>query len=389
MIRVFIFSPRALENGRGGEISSMELASGLKKFYKITFMDSNILTEKILLDQKTIYRRLKGVDLKRKLRYATLSTFDRNFSIPFPNEIMRLFRIIKQNDVIYTSVHNIKMCILFIFFSLLHRRGKFIIGYRKPLYSGKLFSLYNLKYRLSILLFSMFKKRIYHHTMSLSAKRFLVKFYGTERVFYIVHGIDLTKFMKETKKDSMHLTFIYIGYLDDVHKGVNVLLQAIEIFIKTYPDFNVKFEFCGMGPLVDNLKSLEKRYPNYIKFHGYVDNDLIPDYYKKGDVYLFSSRVEPFPRAIMEALGAGLVIICTKTIGSLELLKKQRFAFFIPHLSTENIKKKILEVYNLWKDNKKEFNTLQKMAKDFVFQNYSISVELDLFKKLIDNISIV
>ena len=34
MVKVLVFSPLALENGRGGEISSMELAAGLNKYLK-------------------------------------------------------------------------------------------------------------------------------------------------------------------------------------------------------------------------------------------------------------------------------------------------------------------------------------------------------------------
>ena len=41
MLNLFVFSPIALEIGRGGEISSMELAAGLQDFYKVTFIDTN------------------------------------------------------------------------------------------------------------------------------------------------------------------------------------------------------------------------------------------------------------------------------------------------------------------------------------------------------------
>ena len=35
MVNILIFAPFALENGRGGEISAMELAVGLQRFYNI------------------------------------------------------------------------------------------------------------------------------------------------------------------------------------------------------------------------------------------------------------------------------------------------------------------------------------------------------------------
>ena len=142
-----------------------------------------------------------------------------------------------------------------------------------------------------------------------------------------------------------------------------------------------------MGPLESKIRALESKYPEFIKFHGYVSNDLIPEYYKKGDVYLFTSRVEPFPRTIMEALGAGLLIISNKTIGSIELLKKNEFAFFIRSLTSEAIKEKIYEIYNLWVEYPEKFKHLQIKAKEYVNEFHSFDVELKSFKNLIDKIS--
>ena len=77
---------------------------------------------------------------------------------------------------------------------------KIIIGYRKPLHSDKLISLYNLKYTMSILFLSLFKKRIYHHTLSYQAKKYLENFYNPESVIHITHGIELVNYLDNGKK---------------------------------------------------------------------------------------------------------------------------------------------------------------------------------------------
>ena len=89
----------------------------------------------------------------------------------------------------------------------------------------------------------------------------------------------------------------------------------------------------------------------------------------------------------MEALASNELIICSKTIGSNELLNGKKFAFFIEDLTSELIKEKILEIYNLWNSKPEEFKQLQVSAKNFVFENYSFSKELEMFKELIDKIS--
>ena len=250
--------------------------------------------------------------------------------------------------------------------------------------------VYNIKIKLSILLFSVFKRNIYHHTLSKHTKRFLDKFYNPNNVIHIVHGVDLSKFkdVASNLKVNNILNFVYIGYLDDIHKGVSVLIDAINQFLKENKSLKVFFEICGMGPLESKIRALENSYPEFIKFHGYVSNELVPEYYKKGDVYMFTSRVEPFPRTIMEAMGAGLLVICNKTIGSIELLKKKEFAFFIRSLTSEAIKEKFYEIYDLWIKNPEKFRYLQEQAKEYVNKFHSFNVELKSFKNLIDKMSI-
>jgi len=388
MIKVLVFSPIAVENGRGGEISSMELAAGLQEYFDVTFIHTNQLPGKKLLNKRAIENKLKNVKIDSRIKFAILKLSNVMFTFPYPWEILRLYKKVKKNDVIYTSFNNIKSTLLFIFFSLLHRRGKFIIGYRKPLYSEKIFSLYNLKYRISILLFSLFKNNFIPHTMSNYAKNYLEHFYKTDSVVHITHGIELDKYKdngKEVKSD-ITLNFVYIGYLDDPHKGVGVLVDAIEKLLDENLNMKIFFEFCGMGPLESRLRELERKYPNYVKFHGYISNEEIPDYYKRNDVFLFTSRREPFPRVLMEALAAKLIIICSKTIGSIELLKQKAFSFFFRKLSPGAIKDRIVEVYKLWIKNPNRIKELQNSARIYIFNNYSFDIEIEEFKSLINRI---
>ena len=388
MTSVFILSPLALENGRGGEISSIELATGLNKYYKVSFMDTNIYYGEKLLTENAINDKMNGLEKIGRIKFATLNILKRHFNFPYPWEILRLYHQIKKNDIIYTSFSNFKINFLFMLFSLFHRKGKYIVGYRKPLHSDKLFSLYNLKYRLSILFFSRFKKNFYHHSLSKNAKTFLDKFYDPEKVIHIVHGINLEKYSNNNveKERKELLKFCYIGHIDDIHKGVGVLSKGIEILLEKEKDLKLFFEFCGTGPLSSKVINLENRFPDFVKYYGYISNDKIHNYYKSNDVFLFSSRREPFPRAIMEALAAKLIVISSKTIGSIELLQGKKFSFFIEELTPEAIKEKVLEVYNLWKQNQSKFRELQNLAKEFVFQNYSSSKEIESFRSLIDKI---
>jgi len=89
----------------------------------------------------------------------------------------------------------------------------------------------------------------------------------------------------------------------------------------------------------------------------------------------------------MEGLAGNLIILSSKTIGSIELLKKNEFAFFIRSLTSEAIKEKIYEIYDLWVKNPEKFRYLQEKAKEYVFEFHSFNAELKSFKNLIDEIS--
>ncbi|MFX1500824.1 MAG: glycosyltransferase family 4 protein, partial [Promethearchaeota archaeon] len=350
---------------------------------------TNRFIGKKLLSKEAIKKKLKGIKRESQLKFATMKIFNKYLDFPYPWEVLKLSRRIKNQDVVYSSIGNVKIDLMLIFFYLLNRNTRFIIGYRKPLYSEKLFSIYNIKYRIAILLFSLFKKRFYHHALSKHAKNFLDKFYPPRKVIHIVHGIELNDYLKESNLERRKdiLKFCYIGFLDDIHKGIGILLEAINLVLEGNENLKVSFEFCGTGPLAPQVRELEEKYPRYVKYYGYISNELISDYYMNNDVYLFSSRREPFPRAIMEALGAKLIIICSKTIGSIELLKGKEFGFFISSLEPISIKEKILEVYNLWKSDPVKFRELQDSAKKFVFQNYSTSREIEMFRDLIAKIT--
>jgi len=389
-LNILIFTPLAFENGRGGEISAMELATGLHQYYNITLLDTNIVIGTKILSNESIDIKLKGLRRSGKIKFAVLRIFGKTFTFPYPCEILRLYKLIKKNDIIYTSALTIKINLLFIFFSLLHRRGKFIIGHRKPLSSGKVFSLYNLKYRASILAFSLFKKRFHHHTISNHAKNFLETFFTSDKITHITHGIDLVNFSEATpeKKQDEKLKFIYVGYLDDVHKGIGVLLDAIEEIIQNNQNLKIFFEFCGIGPLKPRIEELQGKFPQFIKYHGYISNNFIHEYYQKCDVFLFTSRREPFGRVLIEALAAELLIICSKTIGSVEILKGKKFGFFTQNLSPKGIEDKITEAYNLWRDQKTKFRDLQSEAKDYAFHYFSFEIELQMFRNLIERLRV-
>lgn len=390
MKNLIIFSPFALENKRGGEFFSLELAHGLKKYYNVTLIDTNRrFNKKLKLKGQRIFEDIQKL---KRIRFATLNIFNMTFDFPIPSELIKLFKEVKRCDIAYILISTFKTELIFMFFSLIFPHIKFIVGYHKPLYSDKKFSLYNLKYRLSILFFSILNINVYHHAISNHSKIFLENFFKKNQVIYIREGVNLKRYLlKSNSKDEKILKFLFVGSLDDHHKGFGVLLRGIDLFLQKYNHLSISFEMCGTGPLELQLRTLLKKYPKHIKYHGFVDLELLSQIYSKNDVFLFSSRREPFGRVIIEALASEMVIICSKTIGSIEILKGQEFAFFLSDLNPKSISEKIFKVYKFWKEDFKRFRQLQEVARKFVISKYAIENEIEdfhnFFKSLLKKIS--
>ncbi|MFX1409537.1 MAG: glycosyltransferase family 4 protein [Promethearchaeota archaeon] len=390
MNSIFIFSPVSLEYGRGGEFYSIDLAAGLQKYYNVTLYHTNLLYNKKLLTKERLIREFKARKFKFKkverIRFSTIDLFNRQFNFPYPLDILRLYKKLKRYNVVYLSVSDIKTNLIFMFYSLFNHKIKFILGYHKPFVSEKLFSLYNLKYRISILLFSLIKNNFYHQTISLHAKKFLENFYNPKKVFFVVEGLNLETFFNDKfeKRRNPKLKIIYVGALNDEHKGVGVLIKAIEQLLDQYQDIKISFEFYGFGPLELEVKRLIQRFPQFIKLFGYIEYKTLVNAYKTNDVFISSSRREPFGRVIIEALAGKLIVICSKTFGSIDILKGKDFAFFLEELSPQEIIEKIMMVYKIWSEKPEEFLRLQNSANKYVFETYSMSREIEMFKEIID-----
>jgi len=389
MVNVLVFSKNALENGRGGELFFIELAAGLQKYYNVTFLETNVLINKKFLLDEEIEKRLRGIKRNSQLKFAQLSVLNKKFNFPFPSAIRKIYNMIKVNDVIYTAAGNFKINLIILFTSLLNPRIKFTIGYHKPLHSEKKLSLYNLTYRLCIMFFSLFKKNFYHHTISLHTKKYLENFFDRKKIFFLIEGLEFDKFTDNNleKKREDVLKFVYLGFLNDIHKGVGVLLKAIEEFLNENKNLKVFFEIIGVGPLKPEVERLEEKFPTFLKYLGYLNKEELGEALKRNDILLFSSRKEPFGRVIIESLVAEQIVICTPTVGSVEILRGKEFAFFLKKLDKKEFKESIMRLYKEWLENPEKIRNLQKLASQYALDKYSISREIKMFKDFIDRIT--
>lgn len=130
----------------------------------------------------------------------------------------------------------------------------------------------------------------------------------TKKIVVVPNGIDLSLITKAPKSVTQS-DLIYAGRLLQ-HKNVDVLLQAVALLKKEYP--NLKVIIAGDGPEKDNLVKLSKdlSIEKNVTFLPFQEN--IQDLYglmKSSKVFVLPSTREGFGLVVLEANACGIPVI--------------------------------------------------------------------------------
>ena len=90
---------------------------------------------------------------------------------------------------------------------------------------------------------------------------------------------------------------------------------------------DVQLDIIGTGDLENRLKELtsELGLESKVRFLGYVENEDLPDFLNRADIFLLPSLNEGMSNAILEAMSSGLPIVMTDVGGSDELIDGNGF----------------------------------------------------------------
>ncbi|MGI5912557.1 MAG: glycosyltransferase family 4 protein [Syntrophomonadaceae bacterium] len=105
-----------------------------------------------------------------------------------------------------------------------------------------------------------------------------------------------------------------------------LLLNAVkDIDIK-----NIKVQLIGDGTLLPNMKSLAKslRISDRVQFLG--NRRDVPELLNQSDIFVLTSKWEGFPISILEAMRAGLPVICSDVGGCREAVEDGENGFLVP-----------------------------------------------------------
>lgn len=151
------------------------------------------------------------------------------------------------------------------------------------------------------------------------------KFWAKEVEYVPGIGVDVEKIRSTTvNRSSMRKEFglndddyviLSVGQLSK-RKNHEVIIKALS----KIEDNNVKYLLCGFGELEDYLKQLAKNLgvEDRIIFAGYRKN--VYEILQIVDCFAFPSLQEGLPVSLMEAMAAGVPVVCSRIRGNVDLI---------------------------------------------------------------------
>jgi glycosyltransferase involved in cell wall biosynthesis len=186
----------------------------------------------------------------------------------------------------------------------------------------------------------------------------------------LLNGIDTQRFLnpKETSENTNELVELtMIGSLVE-KKGQALAIETIAALKKR--GINVVLHLLGEGPKLEELKKLSKELAveELICFHGNVDRP--EEFLWKSTLYLHTAKYEPLGLVIIEAMAAGLPVVCTDGRGNRDLMKDGANGFLINSRNPEELADKIQYLLEHDGISKEMGEYAQDFSKAYDIQNY-------------------
>jgi len=147
-------------------------------------------------------------------------------------------------------------------------------------------------------------------------RRHVVGMAPADRVHLIPNGVDLRRFTPVERR-ARRGRVVYIGRLSD-EKNLSALVEAAALLRARVPS---RLVMIGAGPLRDTLAAKAHAAGIPAEFPGVVDHRLIPDWLRDADAFVLPSFTEGHPKALIEAMAAGVPAVVSDCAGNRAIVK--------------------------------------------------------------------
>lgn len=254
-------------------------------------------------------------------------------------QIELIKKIPKETDVMWSPHYNIpifyKGKLIVTVHDVFHlAMPQFVKGIHKRLYARFMFNM--VKYKANkIICVSNFTASELEKYVSIDKNKVEVVYNGIDKEWFNVN-------LEKPVYDKPYL--LYVGNVKP-HKNLINLVKAFELIKDKIPhDLIIVGKKEGFITGDKNIFKLTEKMSDRIIFTGYIDDNLLKQYYKQADLFIFLSLYEGFGLPPLESLATGTRVICSDILVLKEICKNM-VDYFEP-LDIDSISRCIIKNIN-------------------------------------------
>lgn len=154
-----------------------------------------------------------------------------------------------------------------------------------------------------------------------------LKFYSRFEIPIIPNGVDLELYKTDAGDNSSPCLFS-VGRLV-YQKGLDLAMYALS----GLKELDWEWRIAGDGPQMDLLKLLAVKLGIHdrVQFLGWQSREQLVVQYRWSNLFIFPSRQEGMPNAVLEAMASGLPVIASRIAGSEELVVDGETGILVPN----------------------------------------------------------
>ena len=181
------------------------------------------------------------------------------------------------------------------------------------------------------------------------------------KVFLITNYVDTGKFKPLNNSLRVRDRLVFVGR---IHRDKNLknLLSAMQ-------GLPLGLDIYGDGPLRREIQKLAEQKDMDVKFMGVAPNTQLPEVFKNYVYFILPSAYEGMPKALLEAMACGLVVVGTNVEGIKEVIKDGYNGLLIEDASVGKIRQALQDL-----SRKKEAEeAISVNARKYIEDNFSLA----------------
>lgn len=206
--------------------------------------------------------------------------------------------------------------------------------------------------------------------------------YPDQLIVNIPYYCDITAFYQDIpQRPRKPATILFCGQMI-ARKGVDILLQAFHSLIEY--GLEVKLLLVGQeAELPQMMESLPQQTRQNIEYAGFQAPEDLPGFFRQADLFVLPSRYDGWGVVVNQAIGAGLPIICSDTVGAAyDLIKPGENGYLFPSKNV-NALVEILKIYVQHPDKIQAASAASVQTSALISPTVGAQRWIDVFSKLI------